>query len=285
MEVKYGGGVEIDPVAIDLNVDAALVLQSIVGIDSYPLVLGLLPNICYPEDRARVHEVVLDELVAAGIVEDGLVHPSVVHWLECLYRPDVELLAYIVAAGEDGTTDAVLRFSLVRAGDTHVLAVRDDDHVVIQSLFYEDQQLNTLAAALTAALGPHPALRFEPVTAPQEQFATIATEDPERARQALLELRADGLTARLLSTMIGRTYRRAEVSMVEHHDGDTGLPDLGLAVLDTPSGRIVVTPTVGLDGRRWLTYGPGDDAGLRAAIGSLVQLLPGRSWFDTARTD
>ncbi|MBF6089241.1 ESX secretion-associated protein EspG [Nocardia cyriacigeorgica] len=275
---------DLDPTVVDLNVDAALVLQSLVGIEAYPLVLGLMPNIYDEDDHARVHAVVLDQLAEAGIVEDGRVLPVVQRWLHCLYRPDTELAVRVVDTGIDGRPQAMLRMSLVRSGSTHVLAARDDDHVVIQSVFHEGDGLETLAAAVSAALGPCPALHFEPLTATVEQLGDVPAELHER-RQALLELGAQPHTAGVLGRVLDDVVRRAEIVMFEHHDGSTSEPKVCANVLDTPSGRIVVTPSVALDGQLWCTYLPGDDAAVHAAVAALVELLPGRSWFDTSRAN
>ncbi|WP_280230829.1 ESX secretion-associated protein EspG, partial [Nocardia cyriacigeorgica] len=148
---------EADPVAIDLNVDAALLLKDLVGIDSYPPVLALLPNIYNLEDRDRVRAVVAEQLAEAGILVDDRVHPAVAQWLRCLDRPDVELVVRIVETGAGGETPGMLRMSLVRTGESHVLALRNDDYVVIQPVFHEGRQLNTVAAGRVAAVGQFPA--------------------------------------------------------------------------------------------------------------------------------
>ncbi|WP_325098420.1 ESX secretion-associated protein EspG [Nocardia gipuzkoensis] len=277
-------GVEDDPVAIDLNVDAALLLQHLVGIESYPPVLALLPNIYRIEDRDRVHAVVAAQLTEVGVLQDGRVHPVVEHWLRCLYRPDVEMVVRILDTGLDGERKGMLRMSLVRAGETHVLAVRSDDHVVIQSVFQQDDQLDTLPAAVLAALGPAPVLQFEPIAATVEQFGEIPDDQDER-RRALVELGAEPHAAAVLSRGLDEVVRRAEVVIIEHHDGSSAQPVFSVNVVDTLSGRIIVTPSVAMDGRKWARYAPGDDAALRSGIGALVDLLPGRSWFDTSRVN
>lgn len=271
-----------DPTVVDLNVDAALVLQDLAGIDDYPLVLALLPNIYDEDDHARVYAVVLDELEAAGIVEDGRVHPVVRQWLHCLDRPDTELVVRVIDNGRGGDDPAMLRMSLVRQGEQHVMAVRCDDHVIIQPVFYEGRSLDTLAAAVVAAVGPCPPLEFEPLTATEEQFGEVPSGQTER-RQALLELGAHRHTAGVLSRVMDEVVRRAEIVMFEHHDGVQAVPKVSAAVLDTMSGRIVVTPSVAMDGQLWTTYLPGDDAAIGTAVAALVDLLPGRSWFDTTR--
>ncbi|WP_280384791.1 ESX secretion-associated protein EspG [Nocardia wallacei] len=274
---------EDDPVAVDLNVDAALLLQHLVGIDSYPPVLALLPNIYNLDDLNRVRAVVAEQLTEVGVLDNGRVHPVVEHWLQCLYRPDMELVARVLDNGRDGAPRGMLRMSLVRAGETHVLAVRSDDHIVIQSVFLQDRQLDTVAAALTAALGPGQALRFEPMSAPLEQFQEVPSEPDER-RRALVELGAQPHTAGVLTRVLDEVVRRAEVLLIEHRDGGSAQTEVCLSVLDTLSGRIVVTPSVAMDGQVWSTYAPGDDAAIRSGVAALVELLPGRSWFETART-
>ncbi|MQY23850.1 ESX secretion-associated protein EspG [Nocardia macrotermitis] len=272
-----------DPIAVDLNVDAALLLKHLVGIDSYPPVLALLPNIFRLADRDRVHEVVAEQLTEVGVLRDGTVHPLVEHWVRCLYRPDVELAARIMAFEPDGEPGDVLRLSLVRTGDSHVLAIRCDDHVVIQPVFRPDRQLDTVTAALTTALGPGPALRFEPLTAPADQLGEVLSE-PSEQRRGLLELGATPHTAGVLGRVFGEVWRRAEVVMVEHHDGSAAQPEVCMSVFDTPSGRFVASPSVAMDGQAWVNYAPGDDAALHAGVRALVELLPGRSWFDTSRS-
>ncbi|MEV6325733.1 ESX secretion-associated protein EspG [Nocardia sp. NPDC051787] len=273
---------EDDPVAIDLNVDAALLLQHLVGIDSFPLVLALLPNIYRIEDRDRVRAVVAEQLTEVGVLEGGRVHPVVEHWLQCLYRPDVELAVRILDTGLDGQPEGMLRMSLVRAGETHVLAVRSDDHVVIQAVFQQDRQLDTLSGAVAAALGPASVVQFQPIAATAEQFNEVPDDQDER-RCALAELGAEPHTAAVLSRVLDEVVRRAEVVVIEHHDGSSAQPEFCVSVLDTLSGRIIVTPSVAMDGRKWARYAPGDDSALRSGIGALIDLLPGRSWFDTSR--
>lgn len=276
------GDADADPVAIDLNVDAALYLQHLVGIDSYPPVLALVPNVFDPADRNRVHAVVAETLAEAGILVDGVVHPVVANWLRCLHRPDVELVARIVDSDLGSEAKGMLRFSLVRSGETHVLAVRCDDHVVIQTVFGQSRRLDFVTAALSGALGSCPALRFEPITVAADQ-ATELPSDPVERRRALLELGAVPHTATVLARALDEVVRRAEVVVIEHRDGENNQPEVCVSVVDTPSGRIVVVPRVAMDGQVWSTYAPGDDIAVRGSIRTLVDLLPGRDWFGTSR--
>ncbi|MBL1079779.1 ESX secretion-associated protein EspG [Nocardia sp. 2] len=273
-----------EPVVIDIGVDAALALQSLTGIDHYPAVLALVPNIAHPDDQRRVHEVVVHELTQAGVVGTDGVHPEVEKWLRKLHRPDIELIAHIADLNDNAELTAMLRLSLVRAGNDHVLAVRCDDRVVIQPIFHTGRHLATITAAVLAALGPCPPLGFETMSATFEQFAAVPGE-PEQRRRALLGLGATAHTAAVLTKAMDAIRRRGEIVVIEHHDGETARPEFSLAVLDTPLGRIVVTPSLAMDGGRWSTYTRGDDAAVATGIAALIELLPRRSWFDTTRSD
>ncbi|MGW4070664.1 ESX secretion-associated protein EspG [Nocardia grenadensis] len=279
------GPADSDPVTIDLNVDAALVLKDMVGIDTYPPVLAIMPNIYRIDDRDRVRAVVKEQLTEAGILVGGEVHPVVAGWLRCLERPDVELVVRLIDNGRGGHTPTMLRMSLVRSGEAHVLAVRCDDEVIIQSVFHQGRQLNTLAAVLGSALGDYPVLSFEPLGIAIDDLQEIPV-DPDGRRSALRELGAEPRTASVLTRAMDEIVRRAEVLMIEHRDGGATTPDFNvcLSVLDTLAGRLVITPSRALDGRIWSTFRPGDDPALHSGINGLAELLPGRSWFDTART-
>ncbi|WP_330232498.1 ESX secretion-associated protein EspG [Nocardia sp. NBC_00508] len=273
---------EADPVSIELNVDAALLLQEMVGIDAYPAVLALVPNVYRLEDQKRVHAVVAQELAEAGVTDGERVDPTVEHWLRCLDRPDMEVVAIVLTTGLDDEPQTMLRFSLVRRGDTHVLAVRCDDNVVIQTMFQDGHNLEHVTAALAAALGPAQVLQFTPMTTTVEQLDEVPAEPDER-RQALLELGAQPQTAAALTRALAEVVRRAEILVVEHRDGGSTQTEACVSVLDTLSGRLIVTPSRAMDGEIWSTFAPGDDVALRSGIGALIDLLPGRSWFDTSR--
>ncbi|MGW1742646.1 ESX secretion-associated protein EspG [Nocardia sp. NPDC001965] len=277
-----------DPVSVDLNVDAALVLKDLVGIDSYPLVLAITPNIYRISDRDRVRAVVVEQLTADGIVSGGEVNPVVAGWLRCLERPDTELVARVLDNGRGGENPTMLRLSLVRSGDQHVLAVRCDDEVVIQSVFHQGRQLDTLTAVLGSVLGDYPVLDFEPFTKSESDMEEDAEppRDADEVRAGLRALGATPRTANVLTRALGEIVRQAEVLMIEHRDGGPETPDFTICmnVLDTFSGRFVITPSVAMDGRIRSTFRPGDHASLHSGINTLAELLPGHSWFDTART-
>jgi len=274
-----------DPVSVDLDVDAALVLKDLVGIDNYPLVLAIMPTIFRISDRDRVRAAVVDQLTADGIISGGEVDPVVAGWLRCLARPDTELAVRVIDNGRGGHAPTMLRLSFVRGGEQHVLAVRCDDEVVIQSVFHKGPQPDTLTAVLESVLGEYPKLDFDPFTSVDAE-PDDPPQDSDGVRAGLRDLGATPRTANVLTRALGEIVRQAEVLMIEHRDGGPETPDFTICmnVLDTLSGRFVITPSVALDGRMHKTFRPGDRAALHSGINTLAELLPGSSWFDTART-
>lgn len=272
-----------DPVAVELNVDAALLLQSLIGIEGYPDVLALLPNVFDFQDEARVQAVIGRRLTETGIIDGGRVHPRIAYWLRCLHRPDMELAARILdldldVRAADRRPRAMLRMSLVRSGDTHVLATRCNDDLVIQQLDTGSQPLRTAAAVLATALGPAEPLPFDSVTAPLDRLSDLPDDPPDEIRHAWRKFGASNRTATVLATVTSVVQRSADITMIEHQDGRSVETPTGASIFDTPAGRIVAMPSRGIDEQLWCTFTSGDSAALEAAVTALVQLLPARSW-------
>lgn len=276
------------PVKVDLNIDAVLALRELVGIDSFPPVLAVTENIYDPEKRDKVRAIVLEKLAAAGIVEDDCVEPRVAHWLQCLYRPDVEMAVRIMDIDVDASprqATTMLRLSLVRADETHVLAVRCEDQVVIQELFVGEKPLRTAAAVVSSAVGSAETVRFDPVSAPATQLDTLADASDAEVRSGLLELGATPRAAHILGQVVEQANRRAEIVIMEHHDGTMPQPAVSVGLFNSPIGRVVATPMAGFDEEAWTTFAPGDVTTIEAGLAELVHRLPGHSWTGTRRTD
>ncbi|NUS45804.1 MAG: ESX secretion-associated protein EspG [Mycobacteriaceae bacterium] len=267
------------PVAVDLNVDSALLLQRLVGIDRYPANLMLMPTVFDDGEQARVDEYVSRQLTDAGILADGVPLPRIAHWLHCLARPDVELTGEVTDARADPHDDkSTLRMALARSGDTHVLALRHGDAVVLQELDAGERPVQAVAAAFAACFGPAPARRFESWSMPAAAFDTLPAGSPERFRRALLALGAGHRTAGALATLRTAATRSGGVVMTEHHDGNATRTAGWVGVFDSPHGRTVLAPVRRADGELWCTFLPGDMPALEFALTRLSLLLPSGTW-------
>lgn len=268
--------------AAHLSVDSALFIKRLMGIDSLPMVLALMDNVYYPQDQVAVDDVTVPLLVDAKLIDiDGTVDPTLASWMRVLERPDIEVT--LRAMQEDRMRRAVV----ARQGETHVMALRRDDEMVIQGVWSTTQSLDDVVSTpLWSAmrvseevLAPPPA-EFETVTRPLEQFAELsASSTPgDMIRELRGELGVDVQTAKILNEVSAYSGQRCEIVMRENRGIHTVETKAGVFVADTSYGRVV--SAVGKQGSHlWVTFGPGTYARFRAAMADLVQLTPSRNWF------
>lgn len=270
--------------AAHLSVDSALFIKRLMDLDSLPPVLALMNNVYYPQDQALVDDETVPLLVDAGLIDlDGNVEPTLASWMRVLERPDIEVT--LRGMQEDRMRRAVV----ARQGETHVMAMRRNDEVLIQAVWSTTKSLDDVVSTpiwsamreSAEVLAPAPA-EFESVTFPLDQVAEIsATTTPGDMVRALRgELGVDVPTAKILNEVSAYSGQRCEIVMRENCGIQTVDTKAGVFVADTSYGRVL--SAVGRQGSRlWVTFGPGTFARFRAAMTDLVQLTPSRDWFAT----
>lgn len=268
--------------AAHLSVDSTLFIKRLMGIDSISPVLALMENVYYPQDQAAVDDVTVPTLIDAGLIDiNGTVDPTLASWMRVLERPDIEVT--LRALQEDRMRRAVV----ARQGNTHVMALRRNDEMVIQAVWSTTESLDDVVSTPIwsamrepeEVLAPAPA-EFETVTLPLEQIAELsASATPGDMIRALRgELGVDIQTAKILNEVSAYTGQRCEIVMRENRGIQTVDTKAGVFVADTSYGRVL--SAVGKQGPRlWVTFGPGTYARFRAAMSDLVQLTPSRNWF------
>jgi hypothetical protein len=268
--------------AAHLSVDSALFVKRLMGIDSLPTVLALMDNVYYPDDQALVDDQTVPILVQAGLIDlDGNVDASLASWMRVLEQPDIDVT---LRAMED---DRMRRAVVARRGENHVMALRRNDELVIQTVWSTNNSLDDVVSApLWAAIresaevpAPPPA-EFESVTMPLEQATQLAATHPpgEMVRALRGELGVDMTTAKILNEVSTYTGQRCEIVMRENRGIQTVETKAAVLVADTPYGRVV--SAVGRQGTHlWVTFGPGTYSRFRAAMADLVQLTPSKDWF------
>lgn len=270
--------------AAHLSVDSALFIKRLMDLDSLPPVLALMNNVYYPQDQALVDDETVPLLVESGLIDlDGNVEPTLASWMRVLERPDIEVT--LRGMQEDRMRRAVV----ARQGETHVMAMRRNDEVLIQAVWSTTKSLDDVVSTpiwsamreSAEVLAPAPA-EFESVTFPLDQVAEIsATTTPGDMVRALRgELGVDVPTAKILNEVSAYSGQRCEIVMRENCGIQTVDTKAGVFVADTSYGRVL--SAVGRQGSRlWVTFGPGTFARFRAAMTDLVQLTPSRDWFAT----
>lgn len=270
--------------AAHLSDDSALFIKRLMGIDSLPPVLALMDNVYFPDDQARVDDVTVPLLIEAGLIDlNGAVDPTLASWMRVLERPDIEVTLR-------GMQDDRMRRAIVaRQGDTHVMALRRNDELVIQAVWSTTESLDDVVSTpiwsamreSADVLAPPPA-EFESVTLPLEQVAQVsaASAPGDMIRALRGELGVDVQTAKILNEVSAYSGQRCEIVMRENCGIRTVDTKAGVFVADTSYGRVL--SAVGRQGSHlWVTFGPGTFARFRAAMADLVQLTPSRNWFAT----
>lgn len=214
--------------------------------------------------------------------------------MRVLERPDIE-----VTLRGGMQEDRMRRAVVARRGDTHVMALRRNDELVLQAVWSTTNSLDDVVSTpiwsamreSAEVLAPPLPAQFEPVTLPPlDQVAELSassTPPGDMLRTLRGELGVDVQTAKILNEVSSYTGQRCEIVMRENRGIQTVDTKAAVGgVADTSFGRVV--SAVGGHGSRsrlWVTFGPGTYARFRAAMADLVQLTPpSRDWF-AARGD
>lgn len=91
--------------------------------------------------------------------------------------------------------------------------------------------------------------------------------------------------ARLVEAVADRGTTRAVIGAAEFSISGPARAPMAVTVADTLIGRVVVSNSVGPDGRQWTTLLPGADHAIHTAVVELLETLPsGRGWATHQRT-
>ncbi|MDA0252101.1 MAG: ESX secretion-associated protein EspG [Actinomycetota bacterium] len=267
--------------AAHLSVDGVLFLMRLLGIESMPPALALMDNVYYAHDQAVVDDITVPILVEHGLIDiNGRVDPTVESWLRVLERPDIE----VELRAMEG--ERMRRAVVARRGGDHVLGLRRDEEVVIQSIWSQGTSIDeVLAGPLWAAIRPSPDVaapppaEFDIITMPLDQAEALAAHPPgDMIRELRSELRVDLRTARLLNEVSQYAGQRVEIVMREYRGIQAVQTAAGILVADTSMGRVI--SAVRRSGSTLtVSFGPGTYARFKAAMADLVGLTPSRNWF------
>lgn len=265
-----------------LSVDGALFIKRLMRIEWLPEVLGLIGNVYYAADQAVVDDHTVPQLVDSGLLDiDGTVEPSLAKWMKVLAAPDI--VATLRAMNEDRMRRAVV----ARRGDDHVLALRRDEEVVIQSVWSAGSTLEgVVASPLWSALrvsdtklAPEPA-EMDTITLTLDEVRELSDIDPHDRRVAIWmrDHGVDKVSARVLAEVATYTGQRAEIAIEQNQGVTTFKSPVGVGVADTSAGR-VVSAVRQIGSQYQVTFGPGSYARFKTAITDLVAIVPTKNWF------
>lgn len=262
------------PDAVELTVDAVWFLAESLGAGTLPWVLAITG----PQDRLDP-ERLREELTGMGVLSSrGVVHPAVGRWIRTVCAPQEWLELRYVRDGGAG----VLRGLIARRADQIVVALRSGPLVTLSALHLGDAAF--LAPAVTAPLRRCPPAKFTEFLLP---LRVGARADARLRAGADVEAVLDQLGVPPSATAVMRSAFTGRKDYVEvragcARDGRHQLSEVGVGIVDTPAGRLLISPQQADDGTWLSSFAPGTPFAIAAALDRLTDILPAGRWFPSS---
>ncbi|MGV0605195.1 ESX secretion-associated protein EspG [Mycolicibacterium sp. XJ1904] len=261
--------------AVELTAEQAWFVADASGSGNYPWVLAITPPYSDHAERAAFEARLSAELVAMGVMTaDGVVEPHVRRWVTTTCRPRRWLeLRFVRGSGK------MLRGHVARRDDVTVVALRGGGLVTLSALEVDHPQ--ALVPILTAGLSGRPPARFDEFAIP----ARIGARADEQLRNGatlddVIEFLGIPPSARAVVEAAYATDRSyVEIVAGDHRDGHRVSTDVGVSVVDTREGRVLVHPAKAFDGEWVSTFTPGTPMAIATAVERLTATLPDGAWF------
>jgi hypothetical protein len=275
------------PNAVELTVEQAWFIAETVGAGTFPWVLAITMPYTDAGERGAFLARQSAELTRMGLMsEAGAVNPAVAEWIRQVCFPDRWLDLRYVGSKEASGADELLRGIIARRGDETrktVVALRNAQLVTFTAMDINDAR--ALVPVLGVGLAHRPPARFDEFALP----ARVGARADERLRSgASLAEVVDYLgipeSARPVVESVF-TGPRSYVEIVAgcRHDGQHATTDVGMSIVDTTAGRVVVTPSRAFDGEWISTFRPGTAFAIGVAVEQLTSELPDGDWFPGKR--
>jgi len=226
------------------------------------------------------------ELTRMGMMsESGAVNPAAAEWIRQVCFPDRWLDLRYVGSGQASGADELLRGIIAQRGDETrktaktVVALRNAQLVTFTAMDIRDAR--ALVPVLGVGLAQRPPARFDEFNLP----ARVGARADERLRNGdslteVLDYLGIPQSARPVveSVFTGpRSY--VEVVAGSRHDGQHASTEVGMSVVDTTAGRVLVSPSRAFDGEWISTFRPGTAFAIALAVEQLTAQLPDGEWF------
>jgi hypothetical protein len=273
-----------EPNAVELTVDQAWCIAETVGAGTFPWVLAITTPYTDAAERGAFIAAQTAELARLGMVSaDGVINRAVADWIRVVCFPERWLdLRYVGSAAVSGSED-LLRGIIARRGGKTVVALRNAQLVTFTAMDIHDAR--ALVPILGVGLAQRPPARFEEFSLP----AQVGARADERLRNGaplteVLDYLSIPQSARAVVESVF-TGPRSYVEIVAgcHHDGRHTGTEVGMSIVDTPVGRVLVSPSRAFDGEWISTFSPGTPFAVAVAVEQLTSQLPEGHWFEGNR--
>jgi hypothetical protein len=278
------------PNAVELTVDHAWFIAESIGAGSFPWVLAITTPYRDAAQRDAFFERQKAELTRMGLLSEdgskaGTVNPAVADWIRVVCFPDRWLdLRYIGPGAPTGTGELLRGVVAQRAGANGrtrktIVALRNAQLITFTAMDIDDPR--ALVAVLGVGLAQRTPARFEEFSMP----ARVGARADERLRSGetlaeVLDYLGIPESARpVVESVFAGPRSYVEIVAGCHRDGQHATTEVGMSIVDTSAGRILVSPSRAFDGEWVSTFCPGTPIAIAVAVEQLTALLPDGHWF------
>ena len=275
------------PNAVELTVDHAWFIAETIGAGTFPWVLAITTPYRDAAQREAFLERQRAELTRMGLVsQGGHINPAVADWVKVVCFPDRWLdLRYVGPAAGNGNAELLRGIVAQRDGKTSktVVALRSAQLITFTAMDIDDPR--ALVGVLGVGLAQRPPARFPEFSMPMR----VGARADERLRSGaplteVLDYLGIPESARPVveSVFCGpRSY--VEIVAGCRRDGRHATTEVGMSIVDTTAGRILVSPSRAFDDEWVSTFSPGTPFAIAVAVEQLTAHLPDGQWFPGQR--
>jgi hypothetical protein len=271
------------PNAVELTVDQAWFIAETVGAGTFPWVLAITMPYTDAGERGAFIDRQAAELTRLGMMSaSGDVNPAVADWIRQVCFPDRWLDLRYVGSGQTSGADEMLRGIIARRGgqtQKTIVALRNAQLVTFTAMDIHDAR--ALVPVLGVGLAKRPPARFDEFNLP----ARVGARADERLRNGgslaeVLDYLGIPQSARpVVESVFSGPRSYVEIVAGCRHDGQHASTEVGVSIVDTPAGRVLVTPSRAFDGEWISTFRPGTAFAIALAVEQLTAQLPDAEWF------
>ena len=278
------------PNAVELTVDQAWFIAETIGAGSFPWVLAITTPYSDAAQRDAFQQCQKTELTGMGLLsEHGAINPVVAEWIRAVCFPDRWLdLRYLGPTTADGAGDLLRGIVVQRAvagGRTPktIVALRSAQLITFTAMDIDDPR--SMVPVVSVGLAQRQPARFAEFSLPTR----VGARADERLRSGapladVLDYLGIPESARAVVESVF-TGPRSYVEIVAgcHRDGQHATTEVGMSIVDTTAGRILVSPSRAFDGEWVSTFSPGTPFAIALAVEALTGGLPDAQWFPVHR--
>jgi hypothetical protein len=262
--------------AVELTVDQAWFIADTLGAGTFPWVLAITPPYSDPAERNAFGAARTAELTEIGVLNaEGSVDPAVAEWIRVCTRAEQWLDMRFVSGPGD-----LLRGLIARRRGRTVVALRNAQLVTFTEMAIDHP--HALVPVLCVGLSGRRPARFDEFALPAAVGARADQQIRDGAPLAeVLDFVGVPASARPVveAAFAAGTRTYVEIVAGEHRDGHRVTTSVGVSVVDTVAGRVLVSPVKAFDGEWVSTFTPGTPFAIAAAVDRLIDSLPTGSWF------